>query len=131
MSTFTETIVETFHVITCYSCGVRFGISNQLYKRAVTDAEGSVICPACGSRSCWRESEDQKRIKELERKLQWETAEVARQKVAKEKAVESLRATKGVVTRISRRIAAGTCPCCHRTFKQLSAHMALKHPGFK
>lgn len=130
MSTFTESVIETFRVVSCYSCGVRFGIDSRLYRRVVTDAVGSIYCPTCGEKTCWRESDDQKRIKELERKLEWEAKEAARQKAARDEAEASLKATKGVVTRMKRRVSAGTCPCCKRTFKQLSAHMAMKHPDF-
>jgi len=131
MSTFTQTIIETFRVVSCYTCGARFGIGSDLYKRVVTDAVGSIFCPTCGNKTCWRESDDQKRIKELQKKLEWEAAEVARQKDARDVAEASLQATKGAVTRMKRRVAAGTCPCCKRTFKQLSAHMADKHPNYE
>jgi uncharacterized Zn finger protein (UPF0148 family) len=130
MATFTETIVETFTVVSCYTCGARFGIGSQLYRRVVKDADGTVYCPACGNQTCWRESEAQKRIKELERKLEWEVAQAAQQKAAREKAEASLIATKGVVTRMKKRTAAGVCPCCNRTFRQLASHMATQHPDF-
>ena len=39
-------------------------------------------------------------------------------------------AYKGQATKLRNRATAGTCPCCKRTFKQLAAHMANKHPGF-
>lgn len=130
MTTFTEILTETFRVISCYTCGQRFGIIQKLYKRVVTDAEGSVYCPACGNSTCWRESDDQKRIKELQRKLEWETGEVARQKTAREEVEASLRATKGVVTKIKRRVANGVCPCCKRTFQNLHQHMKRQHPKF-
>ena len=130
MTTFTETIIETFKVVSCYTCGVRFAIGSDLYRRVVTDAIDSVHCPACGKLTCWRESEDKKRIKELQRKLEWEAAEVTRQKEAREKAEASLQATRGVVTRFKRRVSTGVCPCCNRTFKQLSAHMKTQHPDF-
>lgn len=130
MSTFTKVITETFHVVSCYSCSVRFGITAELYRRAVTNACGSLYCPTCGKGTCWAESEDQKRIKELQRKLEWETGEVGRQRAARQAAEASLQATKGVVTRLKTRVSAGVCPCCNRTFKQLSAHMANKHPDF-
>jgi len=32
--------------------------------------------------------------------------------------------------RLKARAAAGVCPCCNRTFKQLARHMAAKHPEF-
>lgn len=37
---------------------------------------------------------------------------------------------KGHATRMTKRAKAGVCPCCNRTFKQLAAHMANKHPDF-
>lgn len=37
---------------------------------------------------------------------------------------------KGHATRISRRVKHGVCICCNRTFKDLAAHMATKHPTF-
>lgn len=37
---------------------------------------------------------------------------------------------KGHATRMTKRAKAGVCPCCNRTFKQLAAHMANKHPQF-
>lgn len=130
MIEFTQTIVETFRVVSCYTCGVHFGIGDDLYRRVVTNETGSVFCPACGKQTCWRESEDQKRIKELQRKLEWEAAECARQKSLRDAAEASLQSTRGVVTRLKRRSSAGVCPCCHRTFKQLANHMATKHGDF-
>lgn len=32
--------------------------------------------------------------------------------------------------KLKRRVKAGVCPCCKRTFKQLVAHMKHKHPDF-
>jgi hypothetical protein len=43
----------------------------------------------------------------------------------------SLTAHKGHTTRIKKRIAAGVCTCCNRTFKNLARHMANKHPDYK
>lgn len=39
-------------------------------------------------------------------------------------------AQKAATTRLKNRVKMGICPCCHRTFKQLAAHMKKKHPGF-
>lgn len=131
MTTFTETITETFYVVSCYTCGIRFGIGRELYKRVVTDAMDSIFCPACGKSTCWRESEDQKRIKELQRKLEWEANNSSHQKSKREEAEASLAATKGVVTRMKTRISGGVCPCCNRTFVALGRHIKMKHPNFK
>jgi F0F1-type ATP synthase assembly protein I len=37
---------------------------------------------------------------------------------------------KGHATRISKRVKAGVCICCNRTFQNLADHMATKHPTF-
>lgn len=129
-TTFTRTLTQEFHVVACYVCGIPFGITSELYRRVVTDAIGSISCPACGKLTCWRESDDQKKIKELQKKLEWEVSEVTRQKGIREVAEKSLIATKGQLTKIKKRASAGTCPCCHRTFKQLTEHMKCKHPEF-
>ncbi len=130
MLTFQQSFTETFTVVTCYSCALPFGIPSQLYKRAVTDASGSIFCPACGKSSCWQESDAQRKIKQLETKLQWEASQSARLMQSRDEVSKQLIATKGVVTKLRKRVAAGVCPCCGRTFKQLSAHMTQKHPEY-
>jgi hypothetical protein len=35
------------------------------------------------------------------------------------------------MTRIKKRVAAGVCPCCNRSFKDLARHMAGQHPDYK
>lgn len=49
----------------------------------------------------------------------------------------SLRAQRGATTRARnqrdkdrKRIAAGVCPCCNRTFANVARHMASQHPEF-
>jgi quinolinate synthase len=39
--------------------------------------------------------------------------------------------TRGQLRREKKRVAAGVCPCCNRTFQQLSRHMKNKHPEYK
>ena len=137
MSDFTKTITEQFHVVSCYCCGIRFGITDQLHRRVVINAEGSVYCPSCGRQSAWRESRDQKEIKRLQREIDTERrrADTAirraeRESERRESVEKSLSATKGVVTRIKNRVGKGVCPCCNRTFRDLARHMANQHPEF-
>jgi hypothetical protein len=40
-------------------------------------------------------------------------------------------ALRKAATKAKKRTAAGTCPCCHRTFRQMALHMANKHPEFE
>ena len=128
--TFTENRTETYHVVTCH-CAAPFAIPDDLYRAAVVNKARTIHCPSCGQGLCWTgKTAEQKKIEALERKLKWEAEESARQKRGKESAEASLRTTKGVVTKLRKRSAAGVCPCCKRTFKQLAAHMAEKHPNF-
>lgn len=131
MTTFTDTIQETFKVVSCYTCGVRFAITSELYRRVVTDAAGSIFCPACGSSTCWKKSEAQKQIEQLEAKLKWEMENSERRLSEKNKVEAELRAAQLTHSKIKKRISSGVCPCCNRTFKQLAAHMSNKHPEFK
>ena len=65
----------------------------------------------------------QDRINDLERhtiKLREERDTAIAEKEKKEKEAK----------RLKKRIQAGVCPCCKRTFRQLSAHMENKHPDF-
>lgn len=48
----------------------------------------------------------------------------------RESAERSLRAHKGVVTKLRKRVAAGQCPCCQRTFRDLRDHMRAQHPDW-
>lgn len=40
------------------------------------------------------------------------------------------RAEKAAKTKLKKRIAAGVCPCCNRTFQNLARHIAGQHPEF-
>ncbi len=127
----TETITTKYNIVSCYTCGVRFGIGEDLYRRVVKRKEGSVYCPSCGNRTCWTgKTDEQKKIEQLENKLKWEMEQVERKNRYLEDAKNSLRSTKGVVTKLKKRASAGVCPCCNRTFKQLAQHMENKHPGY-
>ena len=137
MTTFTHTIRETFQVVNCANCGVPFGITDDLYRRVVTDAIGFVSCPACGRQSHWQESEDQKRIKRLQRELESakRRADTSQRRAECEadrrlEAEHRLRATKGVVTKMKKRVGKGVCPCCNRHFGNLQKHMESKHPDY-
>ncbi len=137
MKTFTETRTYFFNVVHCYTCGVPFGITAELYRRVVTNAEGAVYCPACGHESCWRESVADKKIRQLKQHLKTadtraNTAHRHAQLVEQraDGAERRLSATKGVVTRMKNRVSRGVCPCCKRHFVNLERHMDTKHPSY-
>ncbi len=132
MSTFTETVVETFHVVSCYSCSLRFGITRELYRRAVSDAVGHIYCPACGSMTVWKESDAQREIAKLKAEAVrlGNEKQMADQRASMERATaERAIAEKMKVERKLKRANAGVCTCCNRTFLNLARHMATKHDG--
>jgi len=131
MQTFTEVRNERYHIVSCYTCGNPFGVTDQLYERAVKDKRGGLHCPACGASTRWvGKTDDQKKIIDLERKLKWEAEQLAKQIVKTKSAKDSLSATKGVITKIKKRVHNGVCPCCNRSFVNLNRHMKTKHPDY-
>lgn len=118
-------IQVTLSEINCGECGGTYAI-NERYREQKSDNGGYWNCPYCQCSWGYGESQIDRIKKEKER--------VARrlelEKNRRESAERSLTAQKGVNTKLKKRIGAGTCPCCHRTFKQLTAHMKNKHPTY-
>lgn len=127
-----NTLFTTFTEMTCYSCTVHFGVTGELYGNRKRDGR-SFWCPN-GHEQAFIETEatrlqkknktllDQRNYAEMMRKRAEDEAATAKKQKA---------AIKGQLTKTRNRIAHGVCPCCHRTFKQLAAHMTNKHPDFK
>jgi hypothetical protein len=106
-------------VVTCW-CGIHLAIPSTLYDVAHRDGT-SVYCPL-GHAFSWSDTTK----KELERARY--RLQATQELLAQEE--RSHAATRGHLTRQRKRVAAGVCPCCHRTFQQLARHMAAKHPEF-
>lgn len=126
--------------ITCYKCKVAIYIPQSVDSYLQASHKEFFCLNGHGQVYSTQPSEEQKLRKQLDaeriarqraEQRVAEQADYARQ--AREQAQrERNRANgyKGHATRISKRVKAGTCPCCNRTFKQLAAHMANKHPSF-
>lgn len=116
--------VETFVIIECCSCAMRFAVPEQWNaKRRETKAE--FFCPN-GHRQAYTESEadrlrrERDRLKQDAARLEDELSSERRQREDAERKAK----------RLQRKAAAAECPCCSRTFGNLRAHMARKHPEF-
>ncbi len=125
MSNVTTSVI-TFYTITCFKCQAPFGMLRTHYDRRVADKQ-SFWCPACGRSQAFLGKSDveilQDRIAAREKSIEYWRKEAEREQRSKS-------AIRGQLTRVKRRVAHGVCPCCKRTFKQLSAHMKTKHPDF-
>ena len=110
----------------CCSCGAIFGLEQHRITRLKKEG-GNFYCPHCGTQQHYVESENQK----LKERLAQEKhrAEAFKRQATYE--AKSKAAIKGHLTRTKKRIGAGVCPCCNRTFKQLANHMKAKHPEYK
>lgn len=123
-TTFTEKI--TLIKKTCLSCSGVFAINEDWYERRCKDG-GCWRCPYCGT-SWFRTETDNIR---LERELKEAEKKLASERARHDQTKASLSAQKAVTTRLKNRIKNGVCPCCHRHFKNLHAHMKNQHPDYQ
>jgi hypothetical protein len=123
-----------YTAIVCYKCRVEFCITDDLYLARRRDRE-SFWCPNGHEQHFTGPSKEALRIQELEREVtlarqsrdraietrQWAETRAKGANIAAGKA-------KAAKRRLEQRVSHGVCPCCHRAFKQLAAHMKTKHP---
>lgn len=107
-------------------CGTPFSCPSSLYEEHLKFHSVKIYCPHGHSVLYGGTSELDKARKELER----ERGRNARLTSEKDQVEASLRATKGQVTKLKKRVAAGVCPCCKRTFANLARHMGSQHPEY-
>jgi hypothetical protein len=103
----------------CITCGCVIGMQDEYYDRRLHDHR-SYYCPNGHTQCFTGESEAEKNA----RLLREEQARHQRT-LSRVNEVERER------DRLKKRVKAGVCPCCKRTFKQLAAHMKHKHPDYK
>lgn len=131
MST-TLTDISLLEIIECPDCHIRHAIPADMARRARQTGTGA-YCPS-GHFYSWNgnsELDNAKRaLDAAKRDAEWQRSQRQAAEVKAEKVRLQLRATKGVVTRVQRRVKHGVCPCCNRTFRQLAEHMAEKHPDY-
>ena len=128
----TYTFTETLKVEECCSCHMTFAMTRDFKNARIKDHTG-FYCPAGHRQYYFGESEEEKlkiKLANAQEEVNWERtyrheAENKTQTVKKQR-----NALKGHLGRAKKRAAAGTCPCCKRTFKALSIHMLKQHPQY-
>lgn len=129
----TKTYTGTLVVVDCYQCHMSFGIPRDFYNRLhELKTDGRFTCPSCECRQYFTGLSEKEK---LERKLASTQEEVNRERGwrrnaedATDTAKRQRNALKGHLGRAKKRAAAGTCPCCNRTFRALTRHMNNQHP---
>jgi RNase P subunit RPR2 len=128
----TTLVTITLTHMDCWNCHAIYGVDESA--RARWKAEGkSWFCPYCGKSTHYgtTDLDREKAARErAERNAQWHRERREEADRARVSAEHATRATKGHLTRLKRRVAAGVCPCCNRTFQDLSRHMAGQHPEY-
>lgn len=111
-----------FEAIECAKCSVVFGITAHMQRqRRETGAE--FFCPN-GHSNVYRESDADKYRRERDR-LQQRLAQKEDEIEARSKDYADAQKE---ITRLRKRAAGGTCPCCNRSFANMARHMKTKHP---
>ena len=128
-----ETLTHTTQlvVVTCW-CGMPHAVPEELRAKQERDhrdgvrPQQDIYCPLGHSYIISGEGDAER----LRRVLAAERERAGRLAAERDQAQASARAQKGAATRARKRAAAGVCPCCNRTFKQLARHMKSQHPDF-
>lgn len=105
----TEALVAT----QCANCGCWFGITEWMYARRWEDKAG-FYCPNGHPLSFTRSTADRERDRERDRADSAERRLAATRDLLQHEQ-RSHAATRGQVTKLKKRVSAGTCPCCGRT----------------
>lgn len=130
----TITLKGTFVTEVCCheGCGSTFAVTDDFH-RARREDHGWFYCPR-GHVQHYTSESDKARAERLAREandaLARERARHDQTRAALEHESHRARAARGIATRIRNRVSRGVCPCCNRTFGNLSKHMAMKHPTF-
>jgi len=114
----------TFQHYDCWVCGMPFGLSAGTVKAFVRE-HTPFHCPK-GCRLRFGKSDADVLREQLD--TQMAATQRANRRLQDER--RSHAGTKGALTKAKRRIAAGVCPCCSRSFKQLRRHMQSQHPEY-
>lgn len=117
--------------IDCYKCHVVFGMTVE-HDDLCRKRGGEFYCPN-GHSQHYTETEIQRLEKSLtvaNKQRDIALLDRNRWRTNHEQKARSLAATKGVVTKIKRRVGKGVCPCCNRNFKDLRTHMEGQHPDW-
>lgn len=127
-----------WHIMTSCWCGVHHSVPAALYDSAEKGAPNiSVYCPyghqwvRKEKQALAREEELRRERDRLKQQLAQKDDEIRHQRDRKEQEQRRVVAYKGIVTKTKKRIAAGVCPCCNRTFQNLANHMANKHADYQ
>lgn len=117
-----EVSLETLQ---CPSCAITFAVP-EVWQREKRRSHETFFCPNGHNQYYSQETFEQKQIRELREALDKQTR---RANAAAQNEMIEREARKAVEKKMAR-VSAGVCPCCNRSFQNLSRHINTKHPDF-
>jgi len=113
----------------CCKCGVPFAMTRDFYEARRRDG-GSFHCPV-GHAQHYTETTESRLRKQLdaaERSAKWKQEDLEHTRTQLKHEQWKTRAERAAKTKLKRRVIAGACPCCQRTFANVAEHMRTMHP---
>ena len=111
--------------VTACWCGIRYAVPDELWVEHARSHTHQIYCPL-GHAGILAGETDAERERRLRK---YAEDRLAAERARADGAEASLRTTKGHVTRLRKRIAAGVCPWCTRHFENVARHVAVMHAG--
>lgn len=112
---------------TCW-CGIPFMLPERLLDNARNHGQ-TIYCPM-GHSLTWGETELDRVRRERDRLKQQAARLEDEKREAVTKAIDRAKKAEKLAKSLKKRTAAGTCPCCQRTFANMAEHMKHQHPEF-
>jgi hypothetical protein len=120
----TLTYNGTLVVTSCW-CGIAHAVPKDLYDDAERNHSVKVYCPLGHS---WVFAGETEAVK-LKRELAYQRDRCAAISADRDQVQASLRATRGVVTKLRKRTLEGDCPICGQHLRDLARHIGRVHPN--
>lgn len=120
-------------VLDCGSCGVPFTMPKLVYDQQVEEG-GYHTCPNGHTRGWDKSNSQRERDRREQERLKQSVAqkddEIRELNERVSTLVVTVATTKRETAKLKKRAAAGVCPCCNRTVRQMALHMKNKHPDY-
>jgi len=118
----------------CYLCRSEIYLPDSLYDAACRSSAINFYCPFGHQQHFVQGDTTETELRRERDMLKQQIARVEHERdlATREANEQTERAKKAEAAskRLKKRAAAGTCPCCSRTFANMSAHMLHEHPGW-